>query len=292
MLNDIEIKQEPTKDLVQGWAMSLRMRDWEEPHPMRHVNYRIRLTDEIVERGEEAVEILCSMLHDPDAAIRVDSIEMLGKIGSSQAVPYLLSIMNDNASNFLQEKAAEALIRIGEPESTSAAKKITSQNDIQYLLQEDKRRFSHNNDLDVIQGRLFPKDVDNVIENALNILWADFDEYDVDAKLRAFEQIRLSATEADLPQLVLALQSELSDFWVRELLSEPISQIGQAKYLSELLEALNKNYDAGHDNDSLCHLLIELAESEPEKCKEQLLTMLSDENFKFQSDAEWLLTFC
>lgn len=134
--------------------------------------------------------------------------------------------------------------------------------------------------------------MNETIENELEILWSDFNDYDVEDKLEAFEKLKNSASKNDLPELISALKSEKSDFWIRELLSEPISELGGSEYLPELFEALQKNYDDGHDNDSFCFFLVEMAESEPKLCRANLLKLLDLPNFKYKDHAKGLLEFC
>ena len=134
--------------------------------------------------------------------------------------------------------------------------------------------------------------MNTAIDKELEILWSNFEESDVDAKLEAFERLKLAAKKEDLPQLLDALKSDRNDFWVRELLSEPISELGGSKYLPELFDALQKNYDEGHDNDGFNHFLTEIAWAEPESCKNKLTELLSNENFQHREAAEWLLEFC
>ena len=134
--------------------------------------------------------------------------------------------------------------------------------------------------------------MNQVIEDEMKILWSDFEEYDVDQKLQAFERLKKSTTEEDLPRLVELLKSENNDFWVRELLSEPISDLGGTKYLPELFDALNLNEQEGHDNDGLNHFLTEIAWSDPEGCKEKFSSLLALPAFRHREAAEWLLTFC
>ncbi len=131
-----------------------------------------------------------------------------------------------------------------------------------------------------------------IIEKELEILWSDFDENDVEDKLESLERLKNSATKDDLPQLVSALKSEKNDFWIRELLSYPISEIGGSEYLPDLFEALQKNYDEGHDNDSFLHNLTEIAYSEPALCKKKLVELIATPDFKYKNHAEWLLEFC
>lgn len=134
--------------------------------------------------------------------------------------------------------------------------------------------------------------MNKIIENELEILWSDFDENDVEEKLESFERLKNSATVDDLPQLISALKSEKSDFWTRELLSEPISELGGVEYLQELFDALQKNYDEGHDNDSFLHHLTEIAYFNQNSCKIKLQQLIALPDFKYKNHAEWLIEFC
>jgi len=134
--------------------------------------------------------------------------------------------------------------------------------------------------------------MNKVIEKELEILWSDFDENDVEDKLEAFEKLKNAATKDDLPQLVSALKSEKNDFWTRELLSQPICELGGSDYLPELFDALQKNYNEGHDNDGFNFYLTEIASLEPQLCKKKLLELIAAPYFKYKNRAEWLLQFC
>ncbi|OGJ37195.1 MAG: hypothetical protein A2383_03215 [Candidatus Pacebacteria bacterium RIFOXYB1_FULL_39_46] len=134
--------------------------------------------------------------------------------------------------------------------------------------------------------------MNEIINKEIEILWADDEKYSVEQKLEAFSRLKESASEKDLPQLLELLKSDRNNFWTRELLSEPVSQLGGSECLPELFEALFLNEQEGHDNDSFRLFLTEIAESEPEKCKEQLMLLLSKPDFKNKKDAEWLLQFC
>ena len=126
----------------------------------------------------------------------------------------------------------------------------------------------------------------------MEILWSDFDHYDVDEKLDAFERLKASVTKKDLPTLVELLKSERNDFWVRELLADPISNLGGTTYLVELLDARERNKQEGHDNDSLNHLLTEIAWFDRQGCRAKLSELLANKDFEHREAAEWLLTFC
>lgn len=130
----------------------------------------------------------------------------------------------------------------------------------------------------------------DAIARELKVLWAPGE--DVDVYLEAFNRLKAAASREDLPDLVVALHSEKSDLWIRELLAEPISELGGAEYLPDLLEALQKGFDDGHDNDAFCHFMIEIASSDPERCREKLLALLAQPDFRYRENAEWLLEYC
>jgi len=131
-----------------------------------------------------------------------------------------------------------------------------------------------------------------IIEEEMKILWSDFDIYDVDQKLASFERLKSAVKEEDLPQLIELLKSEKSDFWVRELLSEPICELGGTTYLNDLFEALALNEQDGHDNDGFRYFLMEIALLNPQGCHQSLVDLLQNPEFKYKEKAQWLLSFC
>lgn len=130
------------------------------------------------------------------------------------------------------------------------------------------------------------------IHQELEILWSDFAEHDIDAKLAAFDRLQQVASRADLPDLVQAIQSPRSDFWIRELLASLICTLDGSTYLAQLLAALDQNFSEGHDNDGFQQHLIELVIAEPETCRAKLLSLLNTVTFSSQESAAWLLSFC
>jgi len=126
----------------------------------------------------------------------------------------------------------------------------------------------------------------------MEVLWSDFESFDVDEKLSAFSRLKDSATEADLPRLVEHLVSDRNDFWVRELLSEPICDLGGPRYLAELFEAHELNEREGHDNDGFNHFLTEIAWADSEGCRNKLTELMAKPNFRHKEIAQWLLDFC
>ena len=123
----------------------------------------------------------------------------------------------------------------------------------------------------------------------LEILWS---ETDIDAVLGAQQRLIAIATKEDLPELVEALRSERNNFWTRELLAEPIAYLGGSDYLRELFDAKDKNYNDGHDNDSLNCFLTEIADAEPAACKAKLESLMESADFPHRNYAQWLLEFC
>ena len=132
----------------------------------------------------------------------------------------------------------------------------------------------------------------DAVETEMEILWSSFDECDVDQKLQAFERLKSAATKADLPRLAEFLKSDKNDFWIRELLAEPIGELGGCEYLPELFDALELNRLEGHDNDGFLHALTEIAWAKPEACKTELNRLLSQPEFPHKEAAKWLLSFC
>ncbi len=119
-----------------------------------------------------------------------------------------------------------------------------------------------------------------------------FEESDIDAKLASFEELKAQMSDADLPELLDAICSSEIDFWTRELLAEPVADLGGAQVLPTLLLAYQQNFDAGHDNDGFSHTLTEVASLDPEGSRAVLadLAQAGDENTR--NHAGWLLDFC
>lgn len=115
---------------------------------------------------------------------------------------------------------------------------------------------------------------------------------DIDAQLEAFNKLNASATQRDLPVLLSALKSETSNFAVRELLAEPIINLAGAKALPELMAALRRNFDEGHDNDTFQALLADLAERNPEGVRAELEKLAKHSSKADMEDINWLLEYC
>lgn len=115
---------------------------------------------------------------------------------------------------------------------------------------------------------------------------------DVDAQIEAFKDLDSRVTNEDVPILLAALESERSDFWVRELLAQPIIRLSGAQALPELMTALRRNFEEGHDNDGFALFLIELAESDPDSVRGELQRLSATAGNAQLKDIQWLLEYC
>ena len=105
--------------------------------------------------------------------------------------------------------------------------------------------------------------------------------------LAAYAEIREAASESDLPELLAALESSRGDFWSREMLAEPIADIGGLSVVERLLVAYRRNSEDGHDNDSLGTTLHELLTLEENAERE--LRRLVDAGSDISAEAQWWL---
>jgi len=109
-----------------------------------------------------------------------------------------------------------------------------------------------------------------------------------DSVFEAQQELISIATKEDLPELVDALRSERNNFWTRELLAEPIAYLGGSDILGELFDAKDKNYNEGHDNDSLNFFLTEIAAAERTACRAKLESLIESPDFPHRNCARWL----
>ncbi len=119
-----------------------------------------------------------------------------------------------------------------------------------------------------------------------------FEESGIDAKLAAFEELKEHVSDADLPELLDVICSTEIDFWTRELLAEPVADLGGAEVLPTLLAAYQQNFDAGHDNDGFSHTLREVAWLDPGGSRSALADLVQADDENTRNHAGWLLDFC
>jgi hypothetical protein len=113
---------------------------------------------------------------------------------------------------------------------------------------------------------------------------------DVDAAVAACERLHREATAEDLPRLRDLLTD--GSFFVREAAAWPLSEIAGAAALPELLEAYQRGFDEGHDNDGFSAALIEMAAADPDGVRRALSGFLQSSDSKVRDNASWLLEFC
>ena len=130
------------------------------------------------------------------------------------------------------------------------------------------------------------------VSKFLTVMAQSFDNSDIDTKLAAFEELKERVSESDLPELMGAIRSVDIDFWTRELLAEPVADLGGAEALPTLLAAYQQNFDAGHDNDTFSHILTELAWLDPEGSRTVLANLIQADDENTRNHAGWLLDFC
>ena len=116
-------------------------------------------------------------------------------------------------------------------------------------------------------------------------------DVDIDGVLEAFYRLDAEVSRADLPLLLEAIQSPKNNFWTRELLSGPIARLGGSTVLEPLFVAFAANKEEGHDNDGFSVFLIEIAESETERCIAECNRLIAQPSFEHGDLARWLLTF-
>ena len=128
-----------------------------------------------------------------------------------------------------------------------------------------------------------------MITDEINII---LENQNIDGVLSALERLKDKATVDHILELVAAIQSPQSNFWTRELLSEPLCLLGGSKYMEILLDAAQLRLDDGHDNDGFHFNLIEMVETAPIKCSTKLKELIARDNFRHHEAAIWLLEFC
>jgi HEAT repeat protein len=123
-----------------------------------------------------------------------------------------------------------------------------------------------------------------------NDLVQDLHAADVDRAVAAAQRLQAACTLEDVPRLVDLLKDD--SFFVREAAGWPLSDLGATAALPDLLEALHRGFEDGHDNDSLSAALADLAEMHPEAAAVVLHQVLESSQFHLHEHAKWLLEFC
>ena len=126
----------------------------------------------------------------------------------------------------------------------------------------------------------------------LSIMSESFDKSDVDSKIAAFDELKHQVTKSDLPELTTAICSASIDFWTRELLAEPVAELGGAASLPVLLAAFQQNLNDGHDNDTFRSTLTDLTWTDSAACRSVLARLSQADDGDVRRHANWLMDFC
>src|SRR5262249_10736557 len=114
--------------------------------------------------------------------------------------------------------------------------------------------------------------------------WADSSKFE-----KACERLHREAPLEDVPRLMTLLKDE--DALVREAAAWPVSELVGTSALRDLLNAYQRGFDQGLDNDGFTTALIDLVELDPVRAAAELRD-LAQENPSMRENALWLLEFC
>jgi hypothetical protein len=122
------------------------------------------------------------------------------------------------------------------------------------------------------------------------LLDALHDWTDSERAVAASAKLRRSATKDDVPRLFTLLKDE--SFFVREAAAWPLSDLGVTSALPDLLEALHRGFQEGHDNDGLCAVLADMVGANSRNAEIRLKQILASGEPHLREHARWLLEFC
>jgi bilin biosynthesis protein len=116
------------------------------------------------------------------------------------------------------------------------------------------------------------------------------DVEDIRRAVGAYERLSKAADESWLPRLHQLLATG-RDFFVREAAAYPIARLEGLRALPQLLHALKRGEDEGHDNDGLAALVSDLVWANPDQAAPLLIQMIGSSSERQRSDAAWLWGF-
>lgn len=98
------------------------------------------------------------------------------------------------------------------------------------------------------------------------------------------------AGQDDIPRLLELLND--GDFIVREAAAVALCRLGAVSFLEQILAALQKGFDDGHDNDSLQGALGDMAMMEKTAVRAKLEEMRTGADETLEENIDWLLEYC
>jgi bilin biosynthesis protein len=115
-------------------------------------------------------------------------------------------------------------------------------------------------------------------------------EENTDRAVAAFEALDKVANESWLPRLYQLL-AKGRDFFVREAAAVPIARLEGLRALPQLLDALQRGAEEGHDNDGLASVVSALVEANSGEAAPALARMIREPSEGRRSGAAWLWGF-
>jgi len=116
------------------------------------------------------------------------------------------------------------------------------------------------------------------------------DRNDIDGAVAACRSLQNEATMEDVPRLRELLRDD--DFFVREAAAWPLSDLGIIEALPDLLEALQRGEDDGHDNNGLIAAMTDLAGATPSESRTMIDEILASGDRRIREQAGWLRQLC
>ena len=116
------------------------------------------------------------------------------------------------------------------------------------------------------------------------------DATNIDRAADAAQSLQRTATREDVPRLLSLLADD--SFFVREAAAWPLSDLGVTEALPQLLEAIHRGVQDGHDNDGLSAAVADLAEMNRVPAEAEVNRILKNGPPHLREYALWLLEFC
>jgi HEAT repeat protein len=116
------------------------------------------------------------------------------------------------------------------------------------------------------------------------------DKHNVARAVAATRTLRETATLEDVPRLMQLLRDD--DVCVREAAAWPVCELAGPAALPELLQALQRGFDDGHDNDGLQAALADLVYADRIEARNALTRLATSSDRATRENAAWLLEYC
>lgn len=112
----------------------------------------------------------------------------------------------------------------------------------------------------------------------------------IEAMVQAASQLHCEAEPEDVQRLLNLLWHE--SFFVREAAAWPLAELAGPSVLPQLLEAYQRGFDDGHDNDGFTVALLEIPALYPSEARSAVTGIIATATGPLLGHAEWLLSFC